>query len=502
MTFFLRLPRERRGALKNAQLGTDSLASKHGLMTHRAHAALVGVIAGLAFTLVPLSAVAGVTGAQATPAMTWSPATLVFTGHGWGHGVGLSQYGAYGYAKHGYTYDQIVAHYYPGTDLRFAETKTIRVLLAGGASRVTISSSAPFSVTDSSGTSYDLPGLSLELTPSLEIDLGDGSGATALSGPLTFKTGTSVEAGTSLAYAGREYRGTFRVSVVGEKLRLVNHVGLERYLYGVVPCESPHDWPAEALKAQAVVARSYALVSVRTGSDFDVYSDVRSQVYLGISHEYPESTQAVRDTDGEVVFYNDEIAHTFFFSTSGGRTSAIKDAWPKAKRTPYLVSVNDPYDDESPYHSWGPVTFSSRALAKRLHVRGPISDLTTKRNGSRRVATATITGRDDETWQVTGNDVKTALGLRSNWFTATVLALQYPSMAVASGSTVKLMGRARNAKSPALETREPGGAWKKLRNVSPKSSGLISVRIRPTSTAYYRLVATGAIGGPVRIKVE
>ena len=465
-------------------------------MTHRVHVALVIGAAGLILALVPLSAVAGSERARTSSALVWSPATLVFSGHGWGHGVGLSQYGAYGYANHGYTYDQMIAHYYPGTDLQDAASKTIRVLLTGGTSSLTISSSAPFSVTDSTGTSYDLPNLSLKLTPSLKIDLGDGSGATALSGPLQFK------AGTSLAYAGRKYRGTFRVSAVNGKLRLVNHVSLERYLYGVVPCESPHDWPAEALKAQAVVARSYALSSGKAGSDFDVYADTRSQVYYGISHEYPESTRAVKDTKGEVVYFNDEVARTFFFSTSGGRTAAIKDAWPKAQPVPYLVSVNDPYDDASPYHSWGPVTFSAQKLANRLHVSGAVSDLTIRRNRSKRVAKVTITGVNGTTAQTSGDSVKVALGLRSNWFTATVLSLEYPRKAVASGSTLKLRGRARNATSPTLETRTSVGAWQKLRGLNPGSSGLFKVRLRPTASAYYRIVAGDAISAPVRIRVN
>ena len=464
-------------------------------MTHRAQAALVIGIAGLVLALVPLSALAGSERARASSTLAWSPATLVFSGHGWGHGVGLSQYGAYGYAKHGYAYDQMIAHYYPGTDLESGASKTIRVLLASGASNLTISSAAPFSVEDASGSSYDLAALSLKLTSSLKVELADG-GKVALSGPLKFKAGTSP-----LVYAGRKYAGYFRVLVSGDKLSLVNGVGLERYIYGVVPCESPHDWPAEALKAQAVVARSYALASIRAGTNFDVYQDTRSQVYLGISGEYPESTAAVKATAGEVVYYNGEVARTFFFSTSGGRTSSIKDAWPKAKPEPYLVSVNDPYDDASPYHNWGPVTFSSQQIAKRLHVSGPLSDLAAKRNGSMRVSKVTLTAADGTSSQTSGDAVKLALGLRSSWFTATVLALQYPRKAVAAGSKLRINGRARNAKSPALEMRTPSGAWQKVRGVKPNSSGLVKLTLRPEASAYYRLVADGATGAPVRIKV-
>src|SRR5947199_7071101 len=80
-----------------------------------------------------------------------SGALLVFNGHGWGHGVGMSQYGAYGYAQHGSTYDQILAHYYPGTTLGAAPAKSIRVLLADKKKQVTISAGAPFTVRDGTG---------------------------------------------------------------------------------------------------------------------------------------------------------------------------------------------------------------------------------------------------------------------------------------------------------------------------------------------------------------
>src|SRR5437868_13658395 len=84
-------------------------------------------------------------------APTGSGALLVFSGHGWGHGVGMSQYGAYGYAQHGSTYDQILAHYYPGTTLGPAPASTIRVLLVDKKKKVTIGGDAPFTVRDAAG---------------------------------------------------------------------------------------------------------------------------------------------------------------------------------------------------------------------------------------------------------------------------------------------------------------------------------------------------------------
>ncbi|MGD0166868.1 MAG: SpoIID/LytB domain-containing protein [Gaiellaceae bacterium] len=468
-------------------------------MARRALASLLFGGFGLVLALAPVGAVAGSARTRvSSPTVVWSPATFVVSGHGWGHGVGLSQYGAYGFALHGYTYDQIIAHYFPGTDLESAASRTIKVLLADGRPTLTISSKAPFSVTDSGGSQYDVADLSLRLDPSLTVNLADGQGSVALSGPLLFKAGS---ASTPLTFAGRSYRGTFRVSVTGSKLRLVNNVGLESYLYGVVPCESPHDWPADALEAQSVVARTYALASIKPGSSFDVYADTRSQVYHGRSSEYPESTAAVEATAGETVYYDGKIATTFFFSTSGGRTAAIQDAWPGAQPVPYLVSVNDPYDSVSPYHNWGPITLSAQALAKSLGIKGPISDLTTKINGSRRVSTATLTGAGGASYEISGDSLRRALGLRSTWFTAKVLALQHPSTALGYGASIRILGRARNTSSPTLEMRTSGSGWQTARTLSPDDSGSFSVLLRPRSTSFYRISDGTAVGALTRIPV-
>ena len=464
-------------------------------MPRRSLATLILAVAGLAPVLAPMRAVAAPERASATPVATvWAPATLVFSGHGWGHGVGMSQYGAYGYAQHGYSYDQIVAHYFPGTDLEFTGSKTIRVLLAGGRANLTISSTAPFRVTDVGGTSYDVSDLSLQLDSSLSVNIAGG--VVALTGPLVFSAGSAP-----LSFAGRSYRGTFNVAVVGSTLRLINYVGLEPYLYGVVPCESPHDWPADALEAQAVVARSYALVSVKPSAAFDVYADTRSQVYQGRSGEYPESTAAVDSTKGETVYYDGAVARTFFFSTSGGRTAAIQDAWPKALPEPYLVSVSDPYDNLSPYHNWGPVMLPSQTLAKNLKIAGPITDLTTENNGSQRVSTATLTGAQDLTYAVSGDSVRAALDLRSSWFAAAVLALQRPKSALPYGTSVRVSGRARGANSPVLEIRPSGGAWQTAASLSPDDSGLFKVTMKPRTTSYYRISDGDIKAAPVRVPV-
>ena len=313
-------------------------------------------------------------------------ATFVISGHGWGHGVGLAQYGAYGYAQHGFAYDKIVAHYFPGTQLGRAPVARVRVLLASGGAKLKIGSAADFTVRDASGATHDVAAGTYTLTPALKLRLLGGEKAKALTGPLTFQPGSAPLA------LQRRYRGSIQVDVTGGKLRAINYVGLEQYLYGVVPSEMPFSWAPEALKAQAVVARSYALATKRSGA-FDLYPDTRSQVYLGVDHEKPSTNAAVDATAGKVVLYNGQPARTYFYSTSGGRTASAADVW--GGSIPYLVSVPDPYDTISPYHNWGPFAFDGTKLGRLLHAGAAVRDVRTAINSSGRVTTLTVLTRPD-----------------------------------------------------------------------------------------------------------
>ena len=145
-----------------------------------------------------------------------------------------------------------------------------------------------------------------------------------------------------LALDGKQYRGRLDVAAQGGFLRVVNGVGLESYLQGVVPGEVPSAWPAETLKAQAVAARSYALANLVKGKMFDLYADVRSQVYGGVASEKPSTSKAVVATAGEVVLYAGKVATTLYFSTSGGKTASALDVF--GQNIPYLVSWPDPWD--------------------------------------------------------------------------------------------------------------------------------------------------------------
>jgi stage II sporulation protein D len=417
-------------------------------------------------------------------------ATFVVTGHGWGHGVGMSQYGAYGYAQKGVGYAKIVLHYFPGTELGQAPVSKVRVLLTSGVATLPIGSASDFRVRDATGAVHDVTAGKYTLTPALKLKVDGATTARALPGPLLFQPGTSP---LQLKHL---YRGSVQFDVVSGKLRAINFVGLEQYLYGVVPSEMPFTWAPEALKAQAVVARSYALATRRTGA-FDLYPDTRSQVYLGIEHEKPSTTAAVDATAGQVVLYQGEVAKTFFFSTSGGRTASAEDVWGEA--VPYLVSVPDPYDSISPHHTWGPVAYTGAALAKRLKMKGRVVDVQTELNSSGRIKQLTVVGTLG-TVEMPGASVRQRLGVQSTWFTVGVLSLTAPTTTVVYGSRAQLTGVARGLSDPVLQQLD-GTSWKDVGAVKPDNDGTVTVSIKPPVTTRYRL-ATGKVSAPsVRIPV-
>ena len=411
-----------------------------------------------------------------------SGALLVFNGHGWGHGVGMSQYGAYGYALHGATYDQILAHYYPGTTLGPAPASTIRVLLADKKRKVTIAADGNLGVVDGAGARHTLPAGSYTYTPS----------TLQWPAPLTFSPARG-----SYLELGRTYRGKILLDVVDGRLRAIDIVGLEQYLWSVVPSEMPSNWAPEALKAQAVAARSYALATRAVGAPFDVYPDTRSQMYLGVSSESPAATAAVNATRGRVALYAGKVAETFFYSTSGGQTESSAD-W-TGTAVPYLVSVPDPYDDLSPYHSWGPVPMTARSVLKALKLTGPITDVTTTKNPAGRVAQLRLT-TPLQALGVPATKLRTTIGLRSTWFTVGLLSLTPPQPVapVAYGSTVTLASVVRGFGGVTLEQRPAGADWQSVRSVA---SGATQVTATPTITTEFRLATSTVAAGAVRIRV-
>ena len=420
----------------------------------------------------------GTTRVQAPPRGT---PTFVVSGRGWGHGVGLAQWGAYGFAQHGLTYDQILAHYYTGTTLGPAPVARVRVMLAEARRRLTVSSEAPFTVRDGIGQLWHLAAGEQTFGPGLLLRTTDVPQPQQLPAPLLFLPGSSP-----LRLAGSPYRGQLAVSVANGSLRAVNSVGLEGYLFGVVPSEMPHTWHPEALKAQAVAARSYALAVRKTGSWFDLYPDTRSQVYRGIAGEKASTTVAVQETAGEVVMYGGRVATTYFYSSSGGRTAAAEEVW--GSPVPYLVSVDDPYDTISPHHRWGPVVIPAGRLGKALRSPGKLTDVRIAKGASGYVRTVTAVGSRGES-SATGSEVRRALDLRSSWFRIGVLSLATPDAPVTFGGRVSLNGVARSLPAVQVEQREGRAAWRPMGPVARGPNGSVTVAAKPRAPTDYRLAS-------------
>jgi stage II sporulation protein D len=353
------------------------------------------------------------------------------------------------------------------------------VLLVDRGRRIIVSSADPFRVQDATGAVHDLAAGNYPLTASLSLRLDPAEPPQALPGPLTFLPGKSP------LWLAHPYRGTFLVSAEGKTISVVNTVALESYVRGVVSSEMPHDWPLEAVKAQAVAARSYALVR-RRGGAFDVFNDTRDQVYGGILAETPVGDEAVAGTKRQVLVYDGKVANTYFFSSSGGRTAAVTDVFQSAKPTPYLVSVPDPYDTASPYHTWGPVPVPAASAGKRLKVPGLDGLQPVPPRG--RATSVVATGRNGEV-TVPAGEVRNALGLRSTWITVGVLSLSRPVGPVEPGATVTLTGRVERVDGAGLEQRPPGGYWQPGPVLSVQPDGSFAVAVPVAETTHFRLAA-------------
>ena len=414
--------------------------------------------------------------------------TFVIDGRGWGHGIGMSQYGAKGYAESGWSHGRILAHYYRGTKLTSVPPRQVRVLLAELQGRVTVSSAKPFRVVDAAGKKRALPAGRLVLAPGAQKGRLKG-----LRLPLRFEPGAAP-----LRHGENAYRGALLVHGERGKLTIVNRLPLDRYLRGVVPWEMPNDWHPEALKAQAVVARSYALATLKPGKLFDLYADVRSQVYGGIRAEATSTNLAVGATAGKVLTYRGAVATTFYHSTSGGRTAPIADVWPRANPLPYLVAVPDPHDRASKHHTWGPFTFTPGQIAKAVGAPA-VKDVLVDRRPSGRVshvALKTVSGNRT----VLAQDFRSGLGLRSTWFNVRVLHLTHPQRAL-SGRTITLTGFVRGLGNVRLEQQVNGGTWTPVRKLALRPDGRFTTAVSPKRTTSYRLWTPQAAGATVTVKL-
>ncbi|MCW2985534.1 MAG: SpoIID/LytB protein, partial [Conexibacter sp.] len=324
---------------------------------------------------------------------------LVVKGHGYGHGIGMSQYGALGFAQHGASYRDILGHYYEQTSVvGLTSEPDVRVLLQSGRRAVVSGVVAGGSRKLKATSTYSVRAASggrVALYSASGRRLGTYAAPLRLAAP---KAGWLTLRGPA-ANGTRDgrYRGALEIRPGGGGVQAVDAVDLEDYVRGVVSAESPSTWPAEALKAQAVAARSYALTTnVGSATDgIDQYADTRSQMYKGVAAEFATTDAAVAATAGQVVGQNGRPVTTYFFSTSGGHTENVEDSFIGALPQTWLKGVDDPYDSVSPRHSWGPFTFSQARVQAKLKglVRGSFRGITVLQRGSSpRIVRAEVDG--------------------------------------------------------------------------------------------------------------
>jgi stage II sporulation protein D len=451
---------------------------------------------------------------------------LTITGAGFGHGIGMSQYGTYGYSLHLKSYDFILGHYYTGTTLGALDSNPeVKVLLQG--SRKSISFTGALNAGDEKldpAQTYTVrrSAAGLGLRNATGESVGTVAGALRVDAPvdqaLRLK-GTSVP-----GIRDGLYRGSLLISAAGSGLVAVNALDLEDYVRGVVSGESPSAWPTEALKAQAVAARTYAVTSHAGGAVFDQYADTRSQVYRGVAAETPNTDAAVQATKGQVVTYAGQPVTTYFFSTSGGETESVENSFVGSQPKPWLKAVEDPFDSVSPKHRWGPYRFTAAQVQRKLHryLQGRFKRIKVLQRGvSPRVVRAQVVGTGGVT-NVTGPQLRSAFGLYDTWafFTSVTSkaskpkATKKPPTPAPAGDPsggVAPVARAASAHATRLEgtiapartgrwvrvERRVGTRWVPASDARVLRGGRYSVAV--AGPGVYRVVYGQAVGPSVRV---
>lgn len=232
-----------------------------------------------------------------------------------------------------------------------------------------------------------------------------------------------IPSSSPLKYNRKPYRGSFIIFSGQGIMMLVNKVELEQYLYGVLPFEVSTGWEEEVLKAQAVAARTFAIYNKLKNKtpEYDLDSNVNSQVYGGTGKETPSTNAAIDRTAGEVLAYNGEVIQAFFHANSGGRTASSLEVWGGA--LDYLPSVDDPYSAKGRGYKWSAEISReklSSMAAKAGFKAGTVYELFVQdKTESGRVKTLKLKGSEGE-YVIKAKDLRAAAGvdqIRSTNFT-------------------------------------------------------------------------------------
>ena len=431
-------------------------------------------------------------GAHADTAVAPKSDSFTIQGSGYGHGHGMSQYGAYGAAKKGLSWKQILAFYYPKTTLRpMPAGTTIKVwLTADSDSNLRVQPAAGLKVRDADGGSYTMPTgkayKSWRVSRSgsgyrLAYRTSSGTWKTKATGlaSSTWSVSSSAKVLRLVLPNGstRDYRGSMALVKRGTGGRTVNKVLLEDYVRAVVPVEMPTSWLPDAVRAQSVAARSYA-VRMRdfyNYSGYDICDTTACQVYGGKSREDARGDAAVKATAGTIVTYGGEVALTQFASSNGGAMAQ--------SNLPYLVAKDDPYDGVITSQAWTR-TVSAATIARIWPSVGTVRRLqVTSRDGSGpwggRVRTITVIGSKSSV-TVAGSSFQYRFGMRSSLYTVV-------------GST---SGDGGTPPPPPPATQQPGPAYASYpRSYSSDSKADLLMISGGTLRRYP--VARGAVQAPV-----
>ena len=210
---------------------------------------------------------------------------------------------------------------------------------------------------------------------------------------------------------GKRYSGLINIKNFKNQIFVVNIIGIEKYLTSVVGSEMPHRWPIEALKAQAIASRTYALK--KTGNDlYDIDSTQRDQVYNGLESKTFRTNKAVKHTRSLVITHKNKLINALFHSSSGGMTENSEDVW--SNKYPYLISVKD-FDQKNPKMYWQKI-FSNKELQILFPKIGGINEI--------EILDITKTGRvknikligDYGSLDFIGTNLRKKMGLKSTLF--------------------------------------------------------------------------------------
>lgn len=334
--------------------------------------------------------------------------SFYMTGRGWGHSVGMTQWGAKGMAEKGFKYEDILKYYYTGVDFEVKDTSSqdIRVLLKLSTPQGEFSSSEDYKIVDKTTSETLLQSQALSGTTisfeNEEFIIKNGNKE------IRTKNEVIVEGASTIAFNGLRYYGVLEVSKgSASTVSIINRVNLEVYLRGVVPHEISPSWPQESIKAQILAARTYSLKRIQPSNKFDVYDNVTSQVYKGAVGEHTLVNQLIDGTKGQVITYSGKLIDALYSASAGGHTVDAADVW--GNHVPYLIGKPDPYDNSKYMQNWWKYSVTVNDLSRYFPEVGTLKKIVVLEMKKERPSKIKVVGDKGEK-TLTGTEFRSRVG--------------------------------------------------------------------------------------------